>query len=113
MTKQKTRWRRVYNPIIGVRFSDGGEYGLGYFTIIKLWQCKEYCSCAAFIDDSHWFPKTKMRVRTDTGLVYDMPFFPWLVAWDDSGMKKLSDYYNENNVMSSAKEIFISTIHSL
>jgi hypothetical protein len=34
--KLHTKWRRVYNPIIGVRFFDGGDSGLGFFTIEKL-----------------------------------------------------------------------------
>lgn len=34
--KKRTRWKRVYNPIIGVRFFDAGEYSLGFFTIEKL-----------------------------------------------------------------------------
>lgn len=97
--KLHTKWIRVYNPIIGVRFFDGGEYTLDYFTIEKLWQCKEYCKNAIYSNGSHWFPKFMMKVRTDTGLVYKMPFTPWMNAYDDSGKKSMADYYNENCIM--------------
>lgn len=96
-------WKRVYNPIIGVRFFDAGEYSLGYFTIEKLWRCKEYCKSATALDGSNWFDKTMMKVRTDTGLVYKMPFFPWMKVYDESGKKSLADYYNENSFMSKRK----------
>lgn len=101
--KKTTRWKRVYNPVIGVRFFDGGEYALEFFTIEKLWRCKEYCGCAETPSGSHWFDKTMMQVRTDTGLVYKMPFMPWMKAYDESGKKSLGDYYNENCRMSRKK----------
>lgn len=101
--KQKTKWKRVHNPIIGVRFFDGGEYGLGYFTIEKLWKCKEYSKCAEAPNGTHWFDVEMMQVRTDKGLVYKMPFFPWMEAWDETGKKCLGDYYNENPIMSPKK----------
>ncbi len=97
--KLKTRWKRVYNPIIGIRFFDGGDYSLGYFKIIKLWSCLEYCGCAETADGSHWFPKTRMLVKTDTGLAYKMPFFPWMKAYDSAGQKSIADYYNINSYM--------------
>ena len=101
--KKRTRWKRVYNPVIGVRFFDGGEYGLGYFTIEKLWNCKDYCECATSLNGTHWFDKTMMQVKTDTGLVYKMPFSPWMKVYDDSGKKSLADYYNENSYMSKKR----------
>lgn len=99
----KTRWKRVYNPIIGVTFFDGGEYGLGFFTIEKLWACKEYCECAEALDGSHWFDKRMMQVRTDTGLVYKMPFFPWMRAYNTENNKSIADYYNEDSFMTRSK----------
>lgn len=103
--KLHTKWKRVYNPIIGVRFFDHGESSLGFFTIEKLWQCKEYCKGAQRHDGSqwtNWFWVTMMQVRTDTGLVYKMPFCSWKKAVDDKG-KKLSDYYNEDSWMTRRK----------
>lgn len=94
--KQITRWKRVYNPIIGMRFFDGGDYSLGFFTIEKLWVCEEYCKHATTPDNSHWFSKRMMQVRTDSGLVYKMPFVPWLKIFTADGKKALSDLYNEN-----------------
>lgn len=102
--KKRTRWKRVYNPVIGVRFFDGGEYALGFFTIEKLWSCKEYCKSAETLSGSHWFDKEMMQVRTDSGLVYKMPFFPWMKVYDVSGKKSLSDYYNENCFMSKRRK---------
>lgn len=101
--KLHTRWKRVYNPIIGVRFFDGGDYRLGFFTIEKLWQCKEYCKGALYHDNTNWFPKHMMKVRTDTGLVYKMPFMPWMNAYDEKGKKSIADYYNKCPIMSKKK----------
>ena len=101
--KKRTRWKRMYNPFMGVKFFDVFEYALGYFTIEKLWSCKEYCRCGETITGSHWFDKKMMQVRTDSGLVYKMPFFPWMKVYDDSGKKSLADYYNENCHMSKSK----------
>ena len=97
--KKRTRWKRVYNPVIGVRFFDAGDYTLGFFTIEKLWSCKEYCGSAETINGSNWFDKIMMQVRTNTGLVYKMPFFPWMKVYDESGKKSLADYYNEDSLM--------------
>lgn len=94
--KRRTRWKRVYNPIIGMRFFDGGDYSLGYFTIEKLWVCKEYEKHAVTPNGSHWFTKRMMQVRTDSGLVYKMPFVPWLDVCTADGKKTFSDLYNEN-----------------
>ena len=100
--KLHTKWKRVYNPIIGVKFFDHGNLGLSFFTIEKLWQCKEYCKGAQRYDGekwTSWFWTTMMQIRTDTGLVYKMPFCSWMDVVDSSGSKKLSDYYNENSWM--------------
>lgn len=51
--KMKTRWERVYNPVIGVRFFET-DIGLGFFTIEKLWQCKTYCKGAQRHDGTKW-----------------------------------------------------------
>lgn len=101
--KKRTKWKRVYNPVIGVRFFDNGKYTLGFFTIEKLWTCKEYSKCAEAMDGSHWFDKKMMQIRTDTGLVYKMPFFPWMEVYDISGKKSLADYYNEDCCMYKKK----------
>ena len=65
--KYLTKWKRIYNPVIGKRFFDGGEYTLGFFTIEKLWICEEYDKHSALPNGSRWFEKKKMRVRTDEG----------------------------------------------
>lgn len=90
--KQRTKWKRVYNPIIGVKFTDNGVYNLDYFIIEKLWQC-----------DCGGYTQEMMQIRTDSGLVYKMPFFPWMDAWDETGKKCLGDYCNESPVMSKKK----------
>ncbi len=94
--KYLTKWKRIYNPVVGKSFFDGGKYTLGFFTIEKLWICKEYSSCAVTSKGSHWFDKKKMRVRTDTGRVYEMPFFPWMEVTTADGKNTLSEiYYSE------------------
>ena len=58
------------------------------------------------VDDSveSWFDKKMMQIRTDTGLVYKMPFFPWMEVYDVGGKKKsLADYYNKNSCMYKKK----------
>ena len=104
--KLHTKWKRVYNPIIGVKFFDHGNSGLSFFTIEKLWRCKEYFKGAQRYDGekwTSWFWTTMMQIRTDTGLVYKMPFCPWMNVVDASGSKKLSDYYNEDSLMTRKK----------
>lgn len=99
--KKRTRWKRVYNPIIGVRFFEGGDLAIGFFTIEKLWIAKEYCAAAQRHDGkqwTNWFDKTMMKIRTDEGFVYKMPFCPWMKAYDKN-QKSMSDYYNENSMM--------------
>lgn len=103
--KKRTRWKRVYSQIIGVRFFDGGKYSLGYFTIEKLWVCQEYCKNAEPL--SHWVDKVMMQVRTDTGLVYKMPFYSWIEVYDKSGKKSLMNYYYDNNCYMMSKKKFL------
>ena len=93
--KLHTRWKRVYPNIIGERFFDGGDYGLGYFTILKAWKCKEYSKGAIAPDDTHWFNKAMVLIETDTGLKYKVPFFPWATVTEVSSQKKMSEYFNE------------------
>lgn len=97
--KQRTKWKRVYNRIIGMRFFDAGEYSLGFFTIEKLWHCKEYSEHAVSPQNSHWFDKFMMQVRTDSGLVYKMPFIPCLNIGTADGKKSLADLFDEDCVM--------------
>lgn len=103
--KLHTKWKRVYNPIIGVRFFDTGKYRLCYFTIEKLWWCQTYCKVAENLNGSHsyWRDQIMMQIRTDEGLVYKMPFFPWMEVHDESGKKSIADYYNENSFMARRK----------
>lgn len=99
--KTRTKWKRVYNPVVGVRFFET-SLGLGFFTIEKLWRCKEYVKGAQSWDGSHWFDATMMKIRTDTNLVYKMPFCPWAEAYDKNN-KSLSDYYNEDSLMTRSR----------
>lgn len=104
--KKRIKWKRVYNPIIGVRFFDTGKYALGgYFTIEKLWWCQIHSKSAENLNGLHWFwlDRMVMQIRTDEGLVYKMPFFPWMEVYDESGKKSLADYYKENSFMAWRK----------
>lgn len=84
--KKKTRMKRCYPTIIGKRFFDAGEYGLGYFTVIKAWKYKEYCSSAKLPNGSHWFSKEVILIRTDAGVKFKIPFCPWTkVVFADTG----------------------------
>lgn len=101
--KKRTRWQRVYNRIIGMRFFDNGEYSLGFFTIEKLWHCKEYCEHAVTPQNSHWFDEYMMKVKTDSGRTYKMPFVPWLKFVTADGKRNLSELYDENSIMNEKK----------
>lgn len=90
-----TRWIRVNRiNILNKRFFDGGECGLGFFYIVKAYKCKEYCKNALALDYSHWFSKAMIVVKTDSGLIYKIPWCPWAKVYDSNG-KGLSEYYNE------------------
>lgn len=94
--KLHTRWKRVKNKnILGQRFFDGGEFGLGFFTIEKAYKCKEYSSCAIAPNGTRWFDVGMIVVRTDNGLVYKLPFCPWLKVYSADGNKALSKFYDE------------------
>ena len=90
--KKRTRWKRCYPTIIGKEFFDGGEYGLGYFTVLKAWTCKTYSQAALFLDDTHWFPEQMILVRTRSGLKYKMPFCPWAKVVNSNGKLWGEDY---------------------
>lgn len=94
-TRLHTRWKRVRGlNIIDKRFFDGAEYGLGYFHIVKVYKCKEYCKCALTWDYSNWFSKGMIVVKTDSGLTFKLPWCSWARVYDSNG-KTLSEYYNE------------------
>ena len=94
--KKYTRWKRVKRlNIIGARFFDAGEFGLGFFTIEKAYKCKEYCSCAIALDGTRWFDQQMIVVKTDSGIKYKLPFCPWLKIYSADGNKPLSEFYNE------------------
>lgn len=89
-----TKWRRVRGlNILGTRFYDGGQYGLGSFVIEKAYKCKEYSKSALAHDYTHWFDVRKIIVKTEGGLRYSIPWCSWLNAYDCNNMR-LSDYYN-------------------
>ena len=81
--KTRTRWKRVKLNTIGQRcFNE--EFG--FFTIKKIWKCKEYCKNAETPNGSHWFDVERALVVTDTGLKYTVPYL-WLLlnSTDESG----------------------------
>lgn len=91
-----TRWKRCYPTIVGKRFFDGGDYGMGFFTVIKAYKCKEYCKGALAPDMTNWFPEEMIVIKTDTGLRYKIPFCPWWRIIEADTNKKWEDFYNEN-----------------
>lgn len=93
--KQHTRWKRKHPSIIGKRFFDAGEYGLGFFTVLKAWRCKEYSKSGVAPDDTHWFDKHMILIKTDSGLKYKIPYCPWAKVTDAKTGKWWDSYYNE------------------
>lgn len=93
--KTRTRWKRVYPNIIGKRFFDGGEYTLGFFTVLKAYKCKEYSKGAIALDNTHWFDKNMILIETDTGLRYKVPYCPWAKITDAQTGKWWDTYFNE------------------
>ena len=94
--KQHTRWKRVYPSIIGKRFFDGGEFGIGFFMVLKAWKCKEYSNCAITPDGSRWFSKELILIKTDAGIKYKIPFCPWLKIEDAVTGELWSKEYDSN-----------------
>lgn len=93
--KQHTHWKRKHPSIIGKRFFDAGEYGLGFFTVLKAWRCKEYSKNGVAPDDTHWFDKHMILIKTDSGLKYKIPYCPWAKVTDAKTGKWWDSYYNE------------------
>ena len=90
-----TRWKRRYPNIIGKRFFDGGEYGLGYFTVLRAYSSKEHCKNAIAPDGTHVFDKAMIVVKTDSGYKFKIPYCPWLNVVDAETGKLWSSYFNE------------------
>ena len=80
--KTKTNWENRRNSeVIGNRYFD---IDLGFFTVKKVWYCKEYCKNAETPNGSHWFDITKYKIKTDSGLVYIIPWIKICNALDES-----------------------------
>lgn len=94
----RTRWKRAHpGDLIGKRFFDRGNYSLGYFTFLKVYRCKVYCKAAETPDGSHWFDKRMAVIKTDAGLTYRVPFFPWAnVEEADGDHRELSELYSKH-----------------
>jgi len=93
--KNRTRWKRVYPNIIGKRFFDEGEYGLGFFTVLKAWKCKKYSKSAYALNGTQWFDEYMILIKTNAGIKYKIPFCSWLNVYDRNGIK-WSKLFNEN-----------------
>ena len=103
LIRKRTKWKRVYNPIIGLRCFDTNTYGLGYFTIVKLYQCEQFNLHAETPNYSHWFEREMMVVKTDSGLTYKLPFEPYLdIRVSDI---TLAEFYNKHPNFYTKKEI--------
>lgn len=94
--KMRTRLKKVKTPIVGKRFFDGGEYGLGYFTVTAAYKFKEFCKGATTPNGSHWFDKGMIVVKTDNWTKYKIPFIPWAKVYTEDGEKSFSDCFNEH-----------------
>ena len=96
--KTRTRWRKIKSAnILGKSFTDYGEYGLGNFTIKKIYKCKVYVKYAMTPTHSHWFDKERAVVVTEQGIKYKLPFCPYLKYIKEVGTQKsLGEYYNEH-----------------
>ncbi len=88
-----THWKKVKNcNLIGKRFFEYGDYGIsGYFTVIKAYKCREYFDYMT--DEADWFHSTMVIIKTDSGLKYKVPFFPWAKVTTEDGKTKLCDLY--------------------
>lgn len=94
--KKRTRWKRCYPTIIGKRFFDGGEFGIGFFTVLKAYKCKTFDSHCEMPDGSNWFPKHMIVIKTDEDLKYKIPYAPWLKIADAESGKLWSKYFDEH-----------------
>ena len=71
--KNRTKIKPIKLPICGERlFTDFG--GIGYYNILKIYECKEYCNNAVTPDGSHWFKHSMAKIKTENGVVMKIPF---------------------------------------
>ena len=90
----KTRLKRKKPNIIGKKFFDNNIYGLGYFTVLKAWSCKEYCQSSFSPDGGHWIYRNIILIKTDSGIKYKIPYCPYLKIIEvDTGIL-WDKYYN-------------------
>ena len=92
--RKRTRWKRAYPTIIRKRFHDDSEYMLGYFTVLKAWKCKTYDKNCKNYNDSHWFSKSMILIKTDDGRKYKIPFCPWSNTSNADTGELWSEEYN-------------------
>ena len=106
--KKRTKWVRIYHPMISVMFHDENKYGLRYYTIEKLWRCKTYVGYGSH----QWETRIMMQVRTHEGFIYRTP----LIFWDDNIVddygKSLRKYFYESPFI-DRKEKFKQLLNNL
>lgn len=76
--KLKTRWKKCSIPYFNdknkIFFSDE----IGFFRVLKIQMCYEYCKGAKTASGSNWFDKKRVFIKTDTGIKYVVPYI-WMV----------------------------------
>jgi len=71
--KKRTRIKAKKSALKGKRlFTDFG--GLGYYRVLKYYQWKEYCENAENLDGTHWFGRSMVKIKTESGVTMKMPF---------------------------------------
>lgn len=71
--KTRTRIKNVHFDLKENRlFTDFG--GICYYKVLKIYRWKEYSKHAETPDGSHWFDCDMAKIKTETGVVYKIPW---------------------------------------
>lgn len=76
--KLKTIWKKCNTPYFKDRNKKFFNDEIGWFYVLKIQTCKEYCKFAKTPSGSRWFDKQRVFIKTDTGIKYVVPYI-WLV----------------------------------
>lgn len=73
MKRKRTRIKSSKTQLVGVRlFTDFG--GIGYYKILRHYEWKEYHQHVELPNGSHWFKKSIVKIKTESGVVMKIPF---------------------------------------
>lgn len=71
--KKRTRIRPIKLKLKSNRlFTDFG--GISYYKVLRFYRYLDYCESAITPTGSHWFSHEIVKIRTESGVVYKLPW---------------------------------------